>query len=411
MIKSKVCIVGAGPAGSMAALFLAKHGIDSILADKARFPRDKICGDGISGWVVSILEKLDPELLRKLSVQPFVLPSYGLRIYAPNSNYLELPFVDGNHTDPQIAPGYIGRRLHFDNFLIEEIRKKKEITLLENTEIVDVKIHPDGAELTSQTENKIKAEVIIFANGANSVFMNNPGGIIRTKKNTMTGLKVYYEGVTGFHRNNYVELHFLKEIIPGYFWIFPLPEGLANVGIGIDQHRISKNKLNLKDIMLRAIEGTPYIAERFRNARMISKIQAFSIPVWDGHNKISGERFMLAGDAASLVDPATGEGVGHAVISGMFAAKQAVRSLETGNFSAKFMEGYDKSVYDKIGKELNISSKITRFIRYPWLFNAMVNRASKSKTLQERLTLAMTDLEVRKRLKEPSMYFKVLLGR
>ena len=120
---------------------------------------------------------------------------------------------------------------------------------------------------------------------------------------------------------------------------------------------------------------------------------------------------MLTGDAANLIDPVTGEGIGHAALSGMFAAKQAVRSLKEKNYSASFMQQYDQELYNKIGKELAISSKIPRFLKYPWLFNGVVNKALNSKTLQEKLTNALADLEVRKELKSPMLYFKVLLGR
>ena len=75
------------------------------------------------------------------------------------------------------------------------------------------------------------------------------------------------------------------------------------------------------------------------------------------------------------------------------------------------MRQYDESIDHRIGKELSISKKIPQFIQYSWLFNMMVNRGVKSKTLREKLSLAMTDLEVRKRLKEPSLYLKVLLGK
>jgi flavin-dependent dehydrogenase len=120
---------------------------------------------------------------------------------------------------------------------------------------------------------------------------------------------------------------------------------------------------------------------------------------------------MLAGDAANLIDPVTGEGIGHAALSGMMAAAQAKRSLEANDFSSAFMAKYDSEIYAKIGKELVISKKIPRFIQYPWIFNMMVRRALNSKTLQEKLTLAMTDLEVRKKLKKPTLYLKVLLGK
>jgi flavin-dependent dehydrogenase len=133
--------------------------------------------------------------------------------------------------------------------------------------------------------------------------------------------------------------------------------------------------------------------------------------LWDKKRTISGERYMLAGDAANLIDPVTGEGMGHAALSGMFAAAQVKRSLNANNFSASFMQQYDEDLYAKIGRELSISKKIPRFIKYPALFNMVVNKALNSKTLQENLMLAMTDLEIRKKLKEPSLYLKILIGK
>jgi geranylgeranyl reductase family protein len=409
MVKSDVCVLGAGPSGTTATLFLAKYGIECLLVDKAKFPRDKICGDGISGWVLTILKEFDPQVLQKFSKQPFLLPSYGIRIVAPNFKKLDIPFFSSDPQDPY-PPGYTGRRIDLDNFLFEEVKSRREVTILEDTEITGYRRVENGFILFSGNGDVAQAKIIIFANGANSIFAKDPGHIEKSKKNTMTGIKVYYDGVTGFHEQNYVELHFLKEILPGYFWIFPLKGGLANVGIGLTQDMISTKKINLKETMLHAIQSVPGLKERFKNAKQVTKIQAHSLPMWDRRRTISGDHFMLAGDAASLIDPVTGEGIGHAVISGMYAANQAKRSLEAENFSAGFMAQYEADLYARIGKELSISGKIPKFIRYPWLFNTMVNKALKSQTLQRRLSEAMTDLEVRKKLNHPSLYLKVMLG-
>ena len=411
MKQSKVCIVGAGPAGVISALFLAKEGIECTLIDKAIFPRDKICGDGISGWVVSVLCQLDKGLLLKLNSQDFLLPSHGIRLVAPNTKIIDLPFLDTNEISPQVPPGYICKRIDFDNFLVEEAKQKPEINFLEDTEATAYRYTSDKIIIETKSGKEIQSDLIIFANGANSKFMKDPGGIVKNKKWTMAGLKAYYKGVSGMHEKNYVELHFLKNLLPGYFWIFPLPNGEANIGVGLDQYRINKNKINLKQVMYEAIESEPYLKERFKNAKQISNIQAYGLPLWDKKRKISGERFMLAGDAASLVDPVTGEGIGHAILSGMFAAKQAIRSMKTGNFSSEFMKQYEIDLYDKIGKELKISRRIPGFIKYPWLFNGVINKAVNSKALQEKLTLAMTDLKIRKKLKNPWLYLKVFLGK
>ena len=363
MEHTDVCIVGAGPAGSVAAMFLAKKGIHCFLVDKAKFPREKICGDGISGWVVSILNELDPGIIRRFADTPMQLSAWGIKIIAPNSKALCIPFKEKKPFDETISPGFISKRIDFDNFLINEVKKHPEIKFIEELALENYERKDNRIILSDKKKNiKISAKIVIFANGANSVFSKDPGGILKEKNHYAVGLRAYYKGITGIHPQNYIELHFFKNFLPGYFWIFPLPNGIANVGVGLQLDKISKKKINLKTQMLNSIKNIPHLRERFKDAELISKIQAYGLPTGTKKRRISGENFMLVGDAAGLVDPASGEGIGNAMISAKFAAIHAEKCLNENNFSKEFMQQYDRNLYNKIWKELHLSKKIRNFM-------------------------------------------------
>ena len=122
-MATDVCILGAGPGGAAAALFLAKEGIPCIVVDKAEFPRDKVCGDALSGKVVEILNRYDRSLVERLSRDAQQLNCWGVTFVAPNLEELSIPFRN-KPKDPEqaraMAPGFIIKRIHFDNFMVDE---------------------------------------------------------------------------------------------------------------------------------------------------------------------------------------------------------------------------------------------------------------------------------------------------
>lgn len=410
MLQTDVCIIGAGPAGSICSLFLNKFGINSILVDKETFPREKICGDGISGWVVTVLEELDHELVLRLNRSDFQLPSWGVRIVAPNHKSIDVPFRDKSPFPDEVPPGFLARRVDFDNFLVGEAKKTARVQVVENTKISGFEYQDQSILLHSESQT-IRAKLAVFASGIHARTGLNPANILHPARHMMTGIRAYYRGVQGCHPDNYIELHFLRDFLPGYFWIFPVKDDCANVGVGMDSRKIQKKGINLRESMLKYIETVPYLKERFANATMETKIQGYPLPVGMKRKPISGDRFMLAGDAAGLLDPATGEGMGNAAITGMFAARQATECLKHNDCSAEAMQGYDRLVYNKIWRELSTSLKIKKFINTPWLFDKVVSKSASSKMLQDTFSRAMIDLEVRKNLKKPSFYLKALLKR
>ena len=251
-----ITILGAGPAGAAAALKLDRLGIPCLLIDKATFPRDKICGDGISHRVVDILKRwIDPDLLERFrDATEIQLDSWGLLVEGTKNNGFEIgyrPYYDKTKETP---PGFACKRWEFDNFLVEEVKRSKNISYLDNTEIVDFEqiklendVYTEGWLLRDKTgQCTIQTRLLIVADGAHSRFARKIGGISLDPKHNMASVKAYYKGVTGFHTDNFLEFYFLKNFLPGYFWIFPLPNGEANVGIAIVSEEVSKKKLNLR---------------------------------------------------------------------------------------------------------------------------------------------------------------------
>ena len=224
------------------------------------------------------------------------------------------------------------------------------------------------------------------------------------------GLRAYYQNVGALDQDNFIELHFFKDFLPGYFWIFPLPNGHANVGVGMLSSAVSKKKVNLKKEMLRMIGTHPELQKRFANAQLIGDIKGYGLPLGSKKRSLSGNNYMLVGDAGALIDPFTGEGISNAMISGRWAAEQAAVCLQEQDFSASFMKGYDAAVYNRLWKELKLSRKMQQLLNYPWLFNQVATKASKNKALAETISCMFNDLDLRERLKQPSFYLKLLFN-
>jgi len=334
-----------------------------------------------------------------------------VKFVAPNYTSLDIPFKSDISKEKH-APGFIAKRLDFDNFLVNKINPKYA-TFWQNTELKEITSADGGYIVHLKKEGKeitVFTHLLIGAEGDRSIVGKQLGNIKMEPKHYCAGIRAYYKGVEGMHPQNYIELHFLDELLPGYFWIFPLPNGGANIGAGILSESASKKKVNLREGMLRIINENPQIAPRFANAKLEGKIQGWGLPLGSKKRKLSGANFLLTGDAGSLIDPFTGEGIGNAMICGRFAAQTAKKALATKNFSANALAAYDTDVYRYLWSELKLSHTLQKLCKYPWLFNFVVNKASKNKTLQETISCMFEDVDMRAQFKNPLFYFKILFG-
>jgi len=225
------------------------------------------------------------------------------------------------------------------------------------------------------------------------------------------GVRAYYSGVKDLDPQGFIELIFLKDLLPGYLWVFPLPNGRANVGLGLRSDVVKTRRADLKALMVQLLGTHPQLKERFAKAKLEGTIQGMGLPLASKRRALSGEGYLLIGDAGHLIDPFTGEGISHAMISGVYAADIAAEVLVEKDTSAKRLLAYDQRVWKRLGKELAISTRLQQMANQAWLFDFVVDRANKNPALADTISSMFTDLDMRERLKKPGFYMDLLLGR
>jgi len=399
-------IVGAGPSGSAAALYARRHGLRSLLLDKATFPRDKVCGDALSGKSVAILRDLG--LLEK--VRP--LPGAAIyRIIFSSPNHTELE-IDLRHSSLHHIPeGFVIRRRIFDEFLFEEARQAAD-TCLEGFTVTDL-VFENGfvrgvrGRQGNGEEVEYHSRVVLGADGYNSLVARKAGLYRHDPRHWVVALRQYYQNVGGL--TDQIELHYIDEVIPGYFWIFPLENGRANVGIGMLHQHIKRQKVDLRGALEAAIDS-PAFRERFTNAEPLEEPVGWSLPVGSKHRRMVGSGFLLLGDAAGLIDPFTGEGIGNALYSARYAVEAAEEAIEAGDVSAACLARYDRRLWDAIGGELQVSTQLQKIGRHRLLLNFVIGKAARNREIGELIAGMIANEVPKKKLANPLFYLKLLFS-
>lgn len=411
MVSHDICILGAGPGGATAALHLANAGHRCLLLDRATFPRDKICGDALSGKVLVELKRISEALPPRLAASPIQVPSSGIDFFAPNGRQLSVAFKAAATKANERPAGHVAKRIDFDNFLVEEVRQRPEIDFRENVEVARTERTPEGWQLLDKAGQELATcRLLLVANGAQSEFARKVAGHVLEPDHHCAGLRTYYQGVAGMSPDNFIELHFIKDFLPGYLWVFPLPNGQANVGVGMLSKAVSAKKVNLRQRLDEMLATHPTLGPRFAQAERLGPVRGFGLPLGSKRRALSGANYLLLGDAGSLIDPFSGEGISHAMVSGRHAANWAAQAVAKSDFSPAFLKNYDDAVYNRLWQELRLSRAMQRLLNFPSLFNFVANRAANNPTLAETLSAMFMDLDLRERLRQPSFYFQLLFG-
>lgn len=405
----QVAIIGAGPAGTTLSMGLTKNKITHALIDKDTFPRDKICGDALSGKVVYALNRVKPDVVEQIAAgTEAFLPSWGISFIAPNGKRLDIPFTT-DKTKVQQAPGFIATREDFDSLMVDNT-PSEYCRLLLGHAVKSTQITPNKVFIEMSDGQHLTADVVVDCSGVRSDLAKDHG-IEMELNHYCAGLRQYYEGVEGLSEEGYIELHFINDVLPGYFWIFPMTNGRVNFGVGMLSASVSKHKVNLKDMLHRIVTTHPVISKRFANAKALESVKGWGLPLGSKKRQLHFDRLLFCGDAASLIDPFTGEGIGNAMISAKYAADVLTDALAANDFSEKSLQTYTDQVYHHLWPELSMSHQLQKMVKYPWLFNFVANKGLKSKEFKILLTSMFENVDLRKKFKDPRFYFRLLFNR
>ena len=399
-------IVGAGPAGTSAALYGNRLGLKTLLLDKSDFPRDKTCGDALSGKSVKILDDLDlVEGVNNLD------GSIIQRIIFANPKHSECELLlDKSLNKQHISHGYVIPRSIFDNYMFEKAKKVSDAEegftvndlLFEGNRVIGVK-----GKSVDGSEKEFRGNLILGADGPNSIVSKKVGLYQMDMDHTAVGIRCYYENVKDL--TDQIELHYVEEINPGYFWIFPAGKNRANIGVGLLKSIVKKESRNLSEIMINIINSDNF-KYRFSDAILLEKPTGWNLPLGSIKRKNHGEGFLLLGDAAGLVDPFTGEGIGNAMVSGQIAAETAAKAKEKNDFSKKYLKKYDKKLWDHLGSELSTSAKLLKLARSKFLLNFVIDRAARNEKVRNIISGMFANEIPKTELSNPLFYLKILFS-
>jgi menaquinone-9 beta-reductase len=366
-----VIICGAGPAGCTCALSLAESGLKVALIDKAVFPRDKICGDSFGAYIPKVLNTLNPSFANTYNQFQPKSPIDSVRIFTPKKQQTDFHYRE---------TGYVISRRDFDNFLLELVSSQTRAEIFTGLKANDIRISDNSVEVLAD-DKILTGKIIIGCDGATSTVRKKLLPSTPNLDYYCTSVRAYYKNIVGIPENT-IEIHLFKSILPGYFWIFPMRDQLANVGMGIPASKQLKNKISIHQLFEKII--TEDLSERFKNAELTGEIKGSNLPLWSGKRPISGSNFMLCGDAISVVDPLSGEGIGPAMMTGRYAGWQAIKCFEKNDFTGIFMSQYDNTVWRKFNSDYNKRQLIQRLLnKNSWIIEPSVSLALKLKTIHK----------------------------
>ncbi len=375
MHQKKIVIIGSGPAGTSTAHFLAKANIPHVLIDKATFPRAKVCGDGLAPKACMMLDRMYPGFTDQIGQNPKFFSVWGGSVCSPAGHQVNLYLRKPKAGQPANALSI--PRIDLDYYLQQQL-DTPYTDLRTDTEVRHIKRQGDCFLLTLYHQGKeetMEADLLIGCDGDRSIVKKTLAPVRMDPEHYVAGIRTYYRHVKGLSPDNLFELYFLNDLLPGYLWIFPLPDGSANVGLGMATSDVSERRANLRELLHKALTENPVFKDRFAESVQEGKLEGWGLPLGSKKIRLSGDGFLLTGDAGSLIDPLTGEGVGNALYSGWLAAEAVTKAISANRTDSAFLKlHYDDRIDRCVRPELRFAAYVSNLFRYPRLIDYLFKR-------------------------------------
>ncbi len=354
-----VAIIGAGPAGSAAAISLARRGFAVALIDKQNFPREKLCGDFINPINRPVLRQLAVE--EQILAQPHAKVA-GFRVTTDSGNQAEARFPDENGA---ATFGLGMRRAQFDQTLVDRAASSGAQIRL-GSRIEHLAKIAQGWQLTTGAGESWQAKVLIGADGRNSWVAEQLGV---NRPTAMTGRSVGFQlrlQCPGAAQGK-VEIHLFPG---GYAGLIALGDGEMNLCLAIERRRLPRGGVR-QYLLEKWLARNPYLKAILARSRDISQARS-AYPVYFPKRRCFSERALLVGDAARVSEPVTGEGIYFAMRSGMLAAEALDAAFARGDLSADFLKRYERLCHQHFRRRLALNALMRFAIYRPALLDPLI---------------------------------------
>ena len=395
-LVADVVVVGGGPAGSAAAIELRRAGRCVVLVDKAVFPRDKCCGDGLTAGALRRLEAL--------GLSPDAVPSWQpvdeVWVRSPSGRTIRFPLPD----DGLFAA--VARRADLDAALLD-VARTAGVDVREGHAVTGVDVRPHAVAVDADGLGSITARYVIAADGMWSTVRRLVGSTSAERYlGEWHAFRDYFAAPGADARRLWV--WFEPDLLPGYAWSFPLPDGRANVGFGVLRDK-GHGRHDLADLWSDLVTR-PHIASVLGDgATADGPHRAWPIPARPDSLSAGGGRVLFVGDAARLADPMTGEGIGQALESARLAASAVVAwgALQPVRAATR----YEESVARGLGLDNRFAARLSSVLASPRGARASVRIAGTSSWTRRNFARWLFEDEPRAVMATPRRWHRSFLGR